>query len=245
MSSKLLIEEEEKIVLIKFNRPEKLNALDENMWIELAETLETYREDKIAIITGIGKAFSAGDDIKMMYEFEGLDEAEYFVTTILKRTIRTFLDYRLPIISAVNGYAVGGGCEITLLTDLVVASPDSIFGVPEIRIGLIPPIMLSLGAYMIGFKRAAELSLTGRLLTAEEAMKLGIVDIIDEDPVRKSFELAEELWKIPKETLYSYKDYVNEVKLKMLDDGLADKLALLMVYSEAKKLMEKFLKKEI
>ena len=245
MVRRITISEDERIVLIKFNKPEKLNALDEEMWVDLAEILETYREDKIAIITGEGKAFSAGDDIKMMYEFEGLDESEYFVTTILRRTIRAFLDYRLPILSAVNGYAVGGGCEITLLTDIVIASPNAVFAVPEIKIGLLPPIMLSLGAYMIGFKKAAELSLTGRFLTANEAHKIGLVDIIDKDPVKKAFEIAEELWRIPKETLYSYKDYVNEVKLKMLDDALADKLALLMVYSEAKKLMEKFLKKEL
>ena len=245
MAPKIIVEENHKIILIKLNRPDKLNALDEQMWVDLAEILETYREDKMAIITGEGKAFSAGDDIKMMYEFEGLDESEYFVTTILRRTIRAFLDYRLPIFSAVNGYAVGGGCEITLLTDIVIASPNAVFAVPEIKIGLLPPIMLSLGAYMIGFKKAAELSLTGRFLTANEAHQIGLVDIIDEDPVKKAFEIAEELWRIPKETLYSYKDYVNEVKLKMLDDALADKLALLMVYSEAKKLMEKFLKKEL
>ncbi len=245
MAKKVILSEEERIVIIKFNKPDKLNALDEEMWVDLAEILETYREDKMAIITGEGKAFSAGDDIKMMYEFKGLDESEYFVTTILKRAIRAFLDYRLPIFSAVNGYAVGGGCEITLLTDMVIASPNAVFGVPEIKIGLLPPVMLSLGGHMIGFKKAFELSLSGRFLTAEEAREIGLVDVIDDDPVGKAVEYAEELWSIPKETLYSYKDYVNSVKLKMLDDALADKLALLMINSEAKKLMEKFLKKEL
>lgn len=245
MGSKIVLEESDNTILIKFNRGEKLNALDMDMWVGLAEVLEDYREDKIAILTGSGDAFSVGDDIYMMYNFTGIDEAEYFVTAILYRAINAFLDYRLPIISAVDGYALGGGCEITLLTDIVVASPNSTFGVPEVKIGLLPPIMLSLGAYMIGFKRAYELSLTGRFLSTKEAFEIGLVDVISEDPIGKAYEIAEELSKTPKETLFIYKDYVNKFKQNILKDSLTDQLALLMTTTHAKKLMEDFIKKRL
>ena len=245
MSGKVRVELKDDILYIGLNRPEKLNALDEEMWISIRDALHKYGDEHIAIVYGVGRAFSAGDDIKMMFEAESIKDTEYIVFELIKPLVDAIIDYKMPIMAAVDGYAFGAGFEMLLLMDVVISSSRSIFGVPEARIGLIPPLMLSLGRNVPGLRRAVFLSLTGYRLSAEEAMRLGIVDIIDEDPLGRAGELAKEVLKIPKETLRRIKVHANRFKRELFDEDILRDLSYLMAREESKHLMKLFLEKRL
>ncbi len=245
MSSKVQVEVEDGILLIGLNRPEKLNALDEEMWITIRETLDRYRSQYIAIIYGKGRAFSAGDDIYMMYNAKDKSDTDHIVFNLIKPLIKSISNYEMPLIAAVDGYAFGAGCEMLLLMDLVIASPRSTFAVPEARIGLIPPLMLSLARDIPGIRRAIYLTLTGKWLNVEEAREYGLVDVIDDDPLNKAKELAKKILKIPRETLIRIKRNVNRYKANLIDDSILEDLSYLMSIDESKRLMDLFLNKKL
>jgi len=242
MSEKIIFRDQEGILYIGLNKPEKLNALDEDMWRGLTRILKGASEAKPIIIYGVGKAFSAGDDIKMMFEYK---DGGYIVNQLIKPLIEAILEYEMPVIAAVDGYAFGAGLEILLLMDVVVSSPRSVFSVPEARIGLIPPLMLSMGRDLPGLKRAVYLTLTGRRMDAEEAYRYGIVDIIDDDPLKKATEVAKEIMRIPRDTIMSIKRFTNTYRRILYDERILDELSRLMSSEEALELMKRFLEKRL
>lgn len=196
--SNLLVERKDGVGWITFNRPEVLNALDVQSRRELIECLgEMERDPSIAVValTGGGdKAFCAGADLKMFVGFSPKKARDY--VRLAKAATRKIETLQKPVIAAVNGVALGTGCEIALACDLVVASRNARFGQTEVNVGLIP------GAggtqrlpRVIGLKRAKELIFTGRLLDADEALELGLVNrIVESDDLRKAVnELAQKL----------------------------------------------------
>jgi len=166
--------------MIIMRRERKLNALDEEMWKNLNEAFNLAAKDKdirAVVITGEGRAFSAGDDIAVMGKWKSLNEGKEFFEKFLAPLVLNLLNYEKPIISLINGIAFGGGLEINLLFDIVIASEDASFSVPEGLIGAIPPIASTLGMAIIG-RKIARYCITGEQFDAYEAKELGIVDIV-------------------------------------------------------------------
>ncbi|EJD03408.1 ClpP/crotonase [Fomitiporia mediterranea MF3/22] len=165
----------EGVALITLNRPKALNALNGALISELNNALESIEQDdsvKAVVITGSERAFAAGADIKEMKDREYHDVSRDDFLANWHR----LADLRKPTIAAVSGYALGGGCELAMMCDIILASPTAVFGQPEIDLGIIP------GAggtqrltRLIGQSRAMEIILTGRKIDASEAEKWGLV----------------------------------------------------------------------
>ncbi len=175
----IIYEKRDGIAEIKLNRPRNLNALTKEMVLEIHDALtDAQRDDEVRVIllTGEGRAFCAGEDLK-----EGLIEvtAQDFRQKILdyQRVTKDLKETPKPVICAVNGFALGGGCEIALSCDIVVASNSAKFGFPEVKVGL----LITNGGFhtlprLIGEKRAKELALTGDMIDASEAERIGLVN---------------------------------------------------------------------
>lgn len=175
----LLTESGDSIAIITLNRPDQMNAFNNQLMDELTHALDAFEADDAVsciIITGSKKAFAAGADIKEMRELSYMDAYKSeFITRNWERASRC----RKPIIAAVAGYALGGGCELAMMCDFILAADNARFGQPEITIGVSP------GAggtqrltRFIGKSKAMEMCLTGRMMDAEEAERCGLVSRI-------------------------------------------------------------------
>jgi enoyl-CoA hydratase len=174
----ILTETEEQIGIVRLNRPQVLNALSHELMDELVKALEEFDRDdnvRVIILTGNEKAFAAGADIKEMAE-------ETTIGIMLKDRFATWdriRNIKKPIVAAVSGFTFGGGCELVMNCDIIIASETAQFGQPEINIGVIP------GAggtqrltRVVGKHKAMEMILTGRPITAQEAHAIGLVNKI-------------------------------------------------------------------
>jgi len=166
---------------ITLNRPEKLNALTAALVGELHAAIDRAAADeevKIAVLTGAGRAFSAGFDIEADLGLEGADRWHETLAADVEVTmrLRTLLK---PTIAAVRGYCLGGACELAMACDLVVATEDARFGEPEIRFGSGPVTLLM--PFVIGEKKTNELLFTGEAIGAAEAERLGLVNRVVPD----------------------------------------------------------------
>jgi enoyl-CoA hydratase len=189
----ILIEKKENIGIIKINRPNMMNALDKNTILELTKAIEELEKDKnikVAIITGEGKAFIAGADIKQMKDMNP-SEAKIFAETG-HNLMKKIENSHLPFIAAVNGYALGGGCEVLMACDICIAASSAKIGQPEINLGVHP----GFGGTqrlprLAGKMKAKELLLTGDLIDANEAHRIGIINLVVSDD--KIIEEAEKI----------------------------------------------------
>ncbi len=218
----ILVETDDQIGIVKLNRPKVLNALNHELMDELVTALEAFdRNDSIRVIilTGSERAFAAGADIKEMSD-------ETTVSIMLKDRFATWdriRNIKKPIIAAVSGFALGGGCELVMNCDIIVASETAQFGQPEINIGVIP------GAggtqrltRVIGKHKAMELILTGRPITAAEAHALGLVNKVA--PVELYFDAAKELAReIAKKSPIAVR-LAKEAVLKTFDTSISEGL---------------------
>lgn len=193
MSDKLvLLEIHGRVGLLTLNRPTRLNALNDSLMCELASALEWLEQnDEIGaiVITGSEKAFAAGADITAMASAHYMDvyKADY-----ITRNWERISACRKPTIAAVSGFALGGGCELAMMCDMIVASETASFGQPEIRIGILP------GAggtqrlpRAIGKAKAMDMCLTGRHMDAQEAERAGLVSRVV--PVERLLEVSLEM----------------------------------------------------
>jgi enoyl-CoA hydratase len=211
------------VALLTLDRPEVLNALDSATLTQLVDALEWLDADescRCVVITGAGeKAFAAGADIREMADATptSLAIANSFSRWERLRRIRK------PIIAAVRGYALGGGCELAMACDLIVASDDAVFGQPEIRIGVIP------GAggtqrltRALGKTKAMELILTGRQMPAREAEAHGLVNRVvgREQMLPQALALAGEIAALPPLAVMAAKEAVNHAFELSLEAGL-------------------------
>ncbi len=175
-NSLLIVHHDTGIAIVQFNRPEVLNALNMALMAELVDTLEALDKDddvRCIVLTGNEKAFAAGADIKEMAGATAIDmlHRDQFARWDRIRKVKT------PIIAAVSGFALGGGCELMMTCDMVVASETTRIGQPEINIGVMP------GAggtqrltRAVGKVKAMEMVLTGSMITADEALQWGLVN---------------------------------------------------------------------
>ncbi len=238
-----------KVAFVTLKRPEKLNALNKEMWIGIKKKLEEVNLDeevKVVVLTGEGRAFSAGDDIYEMFKAETFRQSWDFFLQIVYPSLEAFLKLEKISIAAVNGLAVGGGCEITLLCDLAFASEKAFFAVPEIKIGAFPPIATSLLPDLIGYKRAAYLIFTGERISAKEAKEIGLIN--DFFPENKFFQetkkIAEEIANLPEYSLKLIKIWLNRKrKNKRFKEAIKD-LVLLSQTKEYRERTEAFIKKK-
>ena len=185
-----------KYCLITLNRPDALNALSPDLMSELSTILNDYENDnnlRCAIITGSKKSFAAGADIKNMMDNK-------FVDNVVNNFIGNWKvvgECRKPIIAAVSGYALGGGCELAMMCDFILASENAVFGQPEINLGIIP------GAggtqrlpKIVGKSKSMEMVLTGqsRFMNAEEAERIGLVSrIVKGDLIEEAIKTANKI----------------------------------------------------
>ncbi len=172
----ILVEKKGAVGIVTLNRPDALNALNKALMAEMTAALDDYEADDevhCIVITGSAKAFAAGADIKEMQPKSYMDVyKEDFITANWERPTRC----RKPVIAAVAGYALGGGCELAMMCDFIIAADTAKFGQPEIKLGVMP------GAggtqrltRFVGKSKAMEMCLTGRMMDAEEAERSGLV----------------------------------------------------------------------
>ena len=174
----LLFEQSGKIALVTMNRPKALNALNDETLNELNKVLDIIERTpgiKGTIITGSGKAFVAGADISQMADYDPQKARAYM--QYAQHTFNRIEKMEKPFIAAVNGYALGGGCELSMVCDIRIASDKAIFGQPEINLGLIPGFGGSQRlTRLIGPGMTRELLYTGRNIPADEAKALGLAN---------------------------------------------------------------------
>lgn len=184
----------ENIGTITLNRPEKRNAISTQMIQELMSALdEAERADcLVVILTGAGKAFCSGMDLEMLAAISRQSPAENLQDSRrMAGMLRRIWCFPKPLIAAVNGAAIAGGCGIATLCDFTIAVPEAKFGYTEVRIGFIPAIVSVFLTRQIGDRRARDLLLSGRIFEAAEAADLGLVNIIV--PQDKLLDTAREL----------------------------------------------------
>lgn len=213
---------ETSIALIRLNRPKELNALNLQLMQELREALQQLDKNdqvRVIIITGNEQAFAAGADIKQMADKSAVDMLmidQFSTWDQIKKT-------KKPVIAAVSGFALGGGCELAMTCDMIIASETAKFGQPEIKIGVMP------GAggtqrltRAIGKAKAMELVLTGRFLSAEEALSYGLINKVVpvELYLSEAVQLAREIAQMSPVAAQLAKESVNRSFETHLDEGL-------------------------
>lgn len=187
------------IATIQINRPNKLNALNDDVLNELADAFKSIQVDEdieAIVVTGAGdKAFVAGADIK---ELRGFDTRSGRMASQKGQQIFQLIeDTRKPVVAAVNGYALGGGAELAMACHLRIAGENAAFGLPEVGLGIIPGYGGTQRlAHLIGRARALEMILTGKQVKADQALKLGLVnEVTEEDPAQAAKTLLQKIIK--------------------------------------------------
>jgi enoyl-CoA hydratase len=221
--SNLVIEQIGKVQLITLNRPEAMNALSPDLMQELSKQLslaEDNPEVAVVILTGSEKAFAAGADIKAMKDMSFMDMYKAdFITKDWER-ITTF---RKPVIAAVAGYALGGGCELAMMCDFILAADNAKFGQPEITIGVLPGAGGSQRlTRFIGKSKAMDMVLSGRMMDAAEAERSGLVSRIVPlaDLREEAIKTAEKIASFSMPMLMMAKEAVNRAYESTLSEGL-------------------------
>lgn len=175
----IIFEKEDYLAILSINRPKAMNALNADTLYELEAAVKEVKDDtniKVMIITGTGdKSFVAGADITFMLPFTPIEGR--FFSDVGERVMRQVELLEKPVIAAINGFALGGGCELAMSCDIRLASENAVFGQPEVGLGVIP----GFGGTqrlprLIGEGRAKELTFTGDIINAEEAYRIGLVN---------------------------------------------------------------------
>lgn len=221
----ITVEQRDAVTLITLNRPKALNALNSTVLEELIEAFGAFEADAgqlCAVLTGSGdKAFAAGADIKEMSEKAAADFylEDFFgpwTSEIVKKT-------RKPWIAAVNGFALGGGCELAMMADFIIASENAKFGQPEIKLGVAPGMGGSQRlTKAVGKSKAMEMCLTGRMMDAEEAERSNLVArVVPHDQLLdEAMKTAKQIASMPPMAAIANKEMVNAAFETGLDQGL-------------------------
>ena len=219
----LIVEVSDHVALIKLNRPGALNALNSTLLAELATALtEAQSNEKVRciVLTGSEKAFAAGADVK---EMSGKSFVDAFGGDLFTPETEAIGRVRKPIIAAVSGYALGGGCELAMMCDFIIAADTAKFGQPEVNLG----IVAGLGGTqrltrLVGKSKAMDMNLTGRFMDAEEADRAGLVSRVV--PAKKLMDTAMEAAQAIAEksiiTTMAIKESVNRAEETTLREGL-------------------------
>jgi methylglutaconyl-CoA hydratase len=194
----LLVEESGHLTIIKLNRPDKRNAINTQMICELLGALDAIEKThtRVVILTGEGKAFCSGMDLELLQNIATQSPGENQEDSRrMAKMFRRIWSYGKPLIAAVNGHALAGGCGIATLCDFTLSVPEAKFGYTEVKLGFLPAIVSVFLTRQIGEKHARDLLLTGRLVDAAEAKQLGLINevVASEQLMKRANELAETL----------------------------------------------------
>lgn len=219
----IIVETHGKVILIKLNRPQAMNALSPALMKEMTVALQAAEQDDnvhVVVLTGSDKAFAAGADIKAMKDMSYMDVYKSdFITAEWEQIARC----RKPIIAAVAGYALGGGCEVAMMCDFIIAADNAKFGQPEITIGTIPGAGGSQRlTRFVGKSKAMEMCLTGRMMDAEEAERSGLVSRVVpvEKLVDEAIATAQKISEYSLPMVLMAKEAVNRAYETTLNEGI-------------------------
>jgi enoyl-CoA hydratase len=218
----LLIENRGAVGLITLNRPKALNALNSTLMTELTDALVAFAKDDAigaVVLTGSEKAFAAGADIK---EMQNIDFIDAYLGDFISGW-EAVTAFRKPLIAAVSGFALGGGCELAMMCDFIIASDTAKFGQPEITLGVIPGMGGSQRlTRAVGKAKAMDLVLTGRMMDAAEAERAGLVSrIVPGDRlVDEAIGAASKIAAFPRAAVLMAKEAVNRSFETTLGEGL-------------------------
>ncbi|GGE80035.1 enoyl-CoA hydratase [Streptosporangium jomthongense] len=211
--SNILLEKHEAVALVRLNRPKVYNALNNALMNELTSALEVLEADeaiRAVVITGNEKAFAAGADIA---EVHALDFSRAYREGFISANWETVTRCRKPVIAAVAGLALGGGCELAMMCDLLIAADNARFGQPEVKIGTLPGAGGTQRlARAIGKAKTMDLCLTGRMMDAHEAERSGLVSRVvpAADLLEKALVVAAEIASYSQMAAMINKDAVNQ-----------------------------------
>jgi enoyl-CoA hydratase len=219
----ILVERRGAVGIIRLNRPQALNALNAALISELGAALDEFEKDEAIgaiVLTGNERAFAAGADVREMAGKSYIEAyREDFITSGWERVAQC----RKPIVAAVAGFALGGGCEIAMMCDIIIAADSARFGQPEITLGTIP------GAggtqrlpRFIGKAKAMDLCLTGRMMDAEEAERAGLVSRVvpAADLLAEAVKIAERICEMSRPIAMMVKEAVNRAYETTLSEGV-------------------------
>jgi len=219
----VIVETRNNVGVITLNRPKALNALSAQLMSELAEVIKKLdSDDAVAaiLITGSDKAFAAGADIKEMRDKTFI---EAYTKDFITENWECVAACRKPVIAAVNGFALGGGCELAMMCDVIIASDTAMFGQPEIKIGIIPGAggTQRLSRF-VGKAKAMDLVLTGRMMDANEAERAGLVSrIVPTDKLLdEAMQVAETIASMSRPSTMMAKESVNRAFESTLSEGI-------------------------
>lgn len=244
------LEQRGHVGIITINRPEVLNALNDRVMHELHELLDDLdnREDiHVLIITGAGRAFVAGADIGEMVDFSAVNAKTF--SQHGNRTLSRLSRLTRPVIAAVNGFALGGGCELAMACDIRVASEKAKFGMPEVGLGITPGFGGTQRlARIVGMSVATELILTGRIINAQEALSIGLVNHVypPEEMLDKALELANAIAAQPQVAVRQAKQAIRTGKQIDINTGVeyeSESFGLCFSTQDQKEAMRAFLEK--
>ena len=219
----VIAETEDNVGVITLNRPKALNALSAQLMAELAQAIQAMDSDDAVgaiLITGNEKAFAAGADIK---EMRDKTFVEAYTQDFITENWECVAACRKPVIAAINGFALGGGCELAMMCDVIIASESARFGQPEIKIGIIP------GAggtqrltRFVGKAKAMDLVLTGRMMDAKEAESAGLVSrIVAADKLmEEAMQVAQTIANMSRASTLMAKESVNRAFESTLSEGI-------------------------
>jgi enoyl-CoA hydratase len=219
----ILVETRGTVGLVTLNRPKQLNALNDALMNELGAALMAFEAERrvfAIVITGNEKAFAAGADIGAMKD---LTYAEAFTGDFITRNWERMRSIRKPVIAAVSGFALGGGCELAMMCDIIIAADTAKFGQPEIKLGILP------GAggtqrlpRAVGKAKAMDLVLTGRMMDAAEAERAGLVSrVVSADRVvEEALAAAAQIGEYSLPAILAAKEAVNRAFESPLSEGL-------------------------
>ena len=222
MSKPVLLKKEGRVTVLTLNRPDALNALNSDVMTALTDHVKELEDDEgvgCIVITGSEKAFAAGADIKEMSDKSYMD---MYLTDYFAR-FNEIAASRLPTIAAVSGYALGGGCELAMICDMIYASDTAKFGQPEIKLAVIPGIGGTQRlTRAVGKAKATDLILTGRMMDAEEAERSGLVARVvpAADLMKVTMEAAAEIASFSRPSVYAAKEAISRAQETSLAEGL-------------------------
>ncbi|RDJ15838.1 enoyl-CoA hydratase [Rhizobium grahamii] len=218
----LIVETRGAVGLITLNRPQALNALNSTVLKELLQAYEAFQADDAVgavVLTGSERAFAAGADIKEMQPLSYVD--------VYSRDLMSGWDdvakVRKPVIAAVSGFALGGGCELAMMCDIIIASETAKFGQPEITLGVIPGMGGSQRlTRAVGRYKAMDLILTGRMMDAAEAERAGLISrvVAPDRLLDEALEAAAKIASLSRPSVLMAKEAVNRALETTLDEGL-------------------------
>jgi enoyl-CoA hydratase len=246
----IVVEVMEKVGMVKINRPDVLNAINIDTILEIEKAIHDFNENKnimVIIITGEGKSFVSGSDISKLVEMGPLKAREY--SQIGQRVLSFIENMEKPVIAAINGYALGSGCELAMACDIRIASEKAKFGQPEVKLGLIPGHAGTQRlARIVGLSKAKELIFTGEIIDAHEAHRIGLVNkvVTPEVLLEETKAVAQKIIEVGPTAVRFAKTVINrgiDTNLTTANSYETEAFSILFAIDEAKEGMKAFLEK--